>query len=148
LLPKLHEEGLSGSVDSPEEQQNIRLPSETTPYYHALLTSHHLVSPTKRRSLQRWSSELSICGFAKAGYPGIIYVQGAQENIEEFVSNVKSMQWLALKVRFTEPIDLGSDTHCQSWTEFQKIGEVLEEMRRWGRDRYITEMGIGSSGLK
>ncbi|OJA19278.1 hypothetical protein AZE42_04498 [Rhizopogon vesiculosus] len=145
LLPKIHEE-LSGSMDSPDEQDSRR-PLETA-YYHALLTSHHLVSPAKRRSLQRWSSELSICGFAKVGYPGVIYAQGAQENVEEFVSNVKSMQWLALKVRFVEPIDLGSDEHHQSWTEFQKVGEVVEEMKRWGKDRYITEMGIGSLGLK
>ena len=145
LLPELHKEALvlPGSTDSPEPQN-----TPEAVYYHALLTSHHLVSTTKRRSLHRWSSELSICGFAKVGYPGVIYAQGEQRNVEEFVSDVKSMQWLALKVRFVEPIDLGSEEHRQSWTEFQKVGEVVEEMRRWGRDRYITEMGIGSLGLK
>ncbi|KAG2116166.1 hypothetical protein DEU56DRAFT_173236 [Suillus clintonianus] len=150
LLPKLHEDGhaepSSGSMDF-LEQQNIKRSLEIR-HYHALLTSHHLVSPTKRRSLQRWSSELSISGFAKVGYPGVIYAQGAQENVEEFVANIKSMQWLALRVRFVEPIDLANDEHRQGWTEFQKVGEVVEEMRRRGRDKYITEMGIGSSVLK
>ncbi|KAG1726143.1 hypothetical protein EDB19DRAFT_1897680 [Suillus lakei] len=151
LLPKLHEDGhgidtgQSGSTDILEQSTN-HLPE--TAHYHALLTSHHLVSTTKRRSLQRWSSELSISGFAKVGYPGVIYAQGSQENIEEFVANVKSMQWLALRVRFVEPIDLINDEHRQGWTEFQKVGEVVEEMRRRGRDKYITEMGIGNSALK
>lgn len=149
LLPKLHEDGhdmgLSEKLDILEQSTNC-LPK--TADYHALLTSHHLVSPTKRRSLQRWSSELSISGFAKVGYPGIIYAQGSQENIQEFVANVKSMQWLALRVRFVELIDLANDEHHQGWTEFQKVGEVVEEMRRRGRDKYITEMGIGSSTLK
>ncbi|KAG1783412.1 hypothetical protein EV702DRAFT_1191837 [Suillus placidus] len=81
LLPKLHEDGHSintGLSDSMEflEQQSSNRPTD----YRALLTSHHLVSPTKRRSLQRWSSELSISGFAKVGYTGIIYAQGSQEN--------------------------------------------------------------------
>ncbi|KAG1750298.1 hypothetical protein EDD22DRAFT_957967 [Suillus occidentalis] len=151
LLPKLHEDGhsidtgLSESLDIPEQSTN-RLPE--TANYHVLLTSHHLVSPTKRRSLQRWSSELSISGFAKVGYPGIIYAQGSQENIQEFVASVKSMQWLALRVRFVEPIDLANDEHHQGWTEFQKVGEVVEEMKRRGKDKYITEMGIGSSASK
>ncbi|KAG2032969.1 hypothetical protein BDR03DRAFT_968589, partial [Suillus americanus] len=150
LLPKLHEDGhsidtgLSESMDILEHQSTNRLPE--TADYHALLTSHHLVSPTKRRSLQRWSSELSISGFAKVGYPGVIYAHGSQENVEEFVANVKSMQWLALKVRFVEPTDLANEDH-KGWSEFQKVGEVVEEMRRRGKDKYITEMGIGSSVL-
>jgi acylphosphatase len=114
--------------------------------YHALLTSHHLISPNKRRSLQQWSSSLSITGFAKVGYPGVIYAQGQQENVEEFVANVKAMQWLALKVRFVEPIDESIGGHEKQWSEFQKVGEVVEEMRRIGREKYIVEMGIGSAG--
>lgn len=150
LLPKLHEDGHSvdtaRTMDIIEQQSTNRLPEKAD--YHALLTSHHLVSPTKRRSLQRWSSELSISGFAKVGYPGVIYAQGSQENIQEFVANVKCMRWLALRVRFVEPIDLANDKNHRGWTEFQKVGEVVEEMKRRGRDKYITEMGIGSSALQ
>jgi hypothetical protein len=58
------------------------------------------------------------------------------------------MQWLALRVRFVEPVDLANDEHHQGWTEFQKVGEVVEEMKRRGKDKYITEMGIGSSAPK
>lgn len=117
-----------------------------TPQYHALLTSHHLISPNKRRSLQQWSGSLSITGFAKVGYPGVIYAYGEQEGIEEFVANVKAMQWLALKIRFVEPIveEVGDNRSGRQWTEFQKVGEVVEEMRRLGRERFIVEMGIGS----
>ncbi|KAG1854574.1 hypothetical protein F4604DRAFT_2042920 [Suillus subluteus] len=152
LLPKLHEDehsidtGLSESMAMLEQQSTNHLPE--TAHYHVLLTSHHLVSPTKWRSLQRWSSDLSISGFTKVGYPVVIYAQGLQENVEEFVANIKSMQWLALRVRFVEPIDLTNDENHQGWSEFQKVGEVVEEMRRCGSDKYITEMGIGSSVLK
>ncbi|KAG1859816.1 hypothetical protein F4604DRAFT_1503814, partial [Suillus subluteus] len=141
LLPKLHEDGhsidagLSKSMHILDRQSTNHLPE--TAYYHALVTSHHLVSPTKRRSLQRCSSELSISGFAKVGYPGVIYAQGSQEN--EFVTNVKSMHWLSLKMRFVEPADLANDGCHQGRSEFRSVGEVVEEMRRCGRDKYITE---------
>lgn len=125
-------------------------PTNVPRQFHALLTSHHLISPNKRRSLQQWSNSLSISGFAKVGYPGVIYAQGQQENIEEFVANIKAMQWLALKLRFLEPL-AEVEIHAKlgkEWCEFQKVGEVVEEMRKIGREEYIVEMGIGSIGSK
>ncbi|KAG1738668.1 uncharacterized protein EDB91DRAFT_1054485, partial [Suillus paluster] len=58
---------------------------------------------------------LSISGFAKVGYPGIIYTEGAQENVEEFVANVKSMQWLALRVRFCGTSRFGQRRAFPRW---------------------------------
>lgn len=146
LLPLLHEEydGVP-ALDEASQKTSPPTPVPTAVNYHALFTSHHLVSPQKRRSMQQWSSELSISGFAKVGYPGVIYAEGAQDNVEEFVTNVKAMQWLALRVRFVEPIDPG-EAHERRWTEFQKVGEVVEEMTRIGREEFILEMGIGSAG--
>ncbi|KAG1842264.1 hypothetical protein DFJ58DRAFT_609624, partial [Suillus subalutaceus] len=143
LLPKLNEDGhsidagLSKSMDILDRQSTNHLPE--TAYYHALVTSHHLVSPIKRRSLQRCSSELSISGFAKVGYPGVIYAQGSQENVHEFVANVKSMHWLSLKMRLWN-LRIWPTIGChQGRSEFRSVGEVVEEMRRCGRDKYITE---------
>lgn len=137
----------SGSAPTPAAP-----PSQ--PPYHALLTSHHLISPTKRRSMHQWSSQLAITGFAKVGYPGIIYAEGPRDAVETFVRNVKGMQWLALRVRFVEPmLGSGSDvlgtTRDQSvpgeqWVEVSKIGEVLEQMRMRGREALVTNLGIGA----
>lgn len=150
LLPLLHQELDSQAPCSPSEAALTDSPLQSC-LYHALLTSHHLVSPTKRRSLQSWSASLSIAGFAKVGYPGVIYAQGQQGDVEEFVRNIKAMQWLALRVRFVEPLeaDLASSVESEKkWSEFQKIGEVVDEMRRLGRERFVVELGIGSANIK
>ncbi|KAF9449994.1 hypothetical protein P691DRAFT_811345 [Macrolepiota fuliginosa MF-IS2] len=146
LFPLLHEdvEGRENTNASAPQEQHI-LPQQI---HHALFTSHHLISPTKRRNLQGWSSSLKIAGFSKVGYPGVIYAQGSKDSIEEFVENVKGMQWLALKVRFVEPLE-GSgvgetEEKIKGWKEFEKVGEIVEEMRRFGRGKYVLEMGIGS----
>lgn len=89
-------------------------------------------------------------GFAKIGYPGVIYGQGSKDYVEEFVENVKAMQWLALKVRFVEPLENAGNNEpgqLKGWREFEKVGEVVEEMRRLGRGKYVLEMGIGA-GMK
>lgn len=157
LLPLLHEEYERQDTNGHTLSHTVPGESEIEPY-HVLFTSHHLISPNKRRSLQQWSSSLSLTGFAKVGYPGVIYAQGDRQNIEEFVENVKAMQWLALKVRFIEPLQqlegetapiLGDGIDGQPrWKEFQKVGKVVEQMRRIGREEYIVEMGIGSAGAK
>jgi len=147
------------AIDIKQTENCVQLASVVQPSehetYHVLFTSHHLISPNKRRSLQQWTSSLALEGFAKVGYPGVIYAQGERQNIEEFVDNVKAMQWLALKVRFVEPLPRRLNEHSANvrtqlgrWKEFQKVGEVVEEMRRIGREEYVVEMGIGSAGTR
>ncbi|KXN86175.1 RWD domain-containing protein 2B [Leucoagaricus sp. SymC.cos] len=150
LLPQLHEsakkdEDIGNNIREAEVERR-QGPEEI---YHVLFTSHHLISPSKRRNLQNWSSSLCIAGFAKVGYPGVIYAQGLKDDMEEFVGNVKAMQWLALKVRFVEPLEsdhVGGEKGGDliGWKEFEKVGEVVEEMRRVGRGKYVVEMGIGA----
>ena len=81
----------------------------------------------------------------------MIYAQGQQKDVEEFVGNIKKMQWLALRVRFVEPLEANLASSGESkkkWSEFQKVGEVVEEMRRLGRERFVVELGIGSASIK
>ena len=146
LLPLLHNE--ADRVTAELTRPLTPLPLNSGDFYHALLTSHHLISPTKRRNIQSWSSELDITGFAKVGYPGVIYAEGAQEQVEEFVRRIKAMQWLALRVRFVEPVPdpTGRDVPPRTWVFFEKVGEVVEHMRKLGRENYVVEVGIGSAG--
>ncbi|KIJ13811.1 hypothetical protein PAXINDRAFT_80269 [Paxillus involutus ATCC 200175] len=57
------------------------------------------------------------------------------------------MQWLALRVRFIEPAEPNNSVGSRSdqWLELQKIGEVLEQMRKRDRESLITDLGIGNS---
>lgn len=162
LLPRLHAalnpppaDNQAPSPSTPSaDPPTVHADTQEPEWYHALFTSHHLVSPTKRRSLQQWSASLSLAGFAKVGHPGVIYCEGALAQVEEFVSNVKAMQWLALRLRFIEPLPdefkrgtQPGDERRRRWVEFEKVGEVVDEMRRLGREKYVVEMGIGSAGI-
>ncbi|KAJ7631626.1 hypothetical protein DFH06DRAFT_1223658 [Mycena polygramma] len=142
LLPLLHDEMPTVQTDVPTDEPPATVDDTR---FHALFTSHHLISPKKRRALQQWSGALAIAGFAKVGHPGLIYVQGARGSVEEFVDNVRAMQWLALRLRFLEPLP-GEDQEGQArgWTEFEKVGEAVEAMRRLGLEDWIVEMGVGS----
>lgn len=147
LLPLLHDASFVVAPEPSTQQASAAV--EPAEKYHALLTSHHLISPTKRRNLQSWSSRQDITGFAKVGYPGVIYCEGIKDQVEEFVAKIRAMQWLALRLRFIEPVPKRENEPLQAakrtWSEFEKVGEVVDEMRRLGREKYVVEMGIGSS---
>lgn len=166
LLPELHtalDNAAANAATAESSAKSTPSPAATTsgtgsvgrtsaPRYHALFVSHHLKSPQKRRSLSQWSHELSLSGFAKVGYPGVIYCEGTREDVEDFVGRVKGMQWLALRLRFIEPAPsdlegraMEPNKQRRQWAEFEKVGEVVEEMRRLGRGHFIVEMGIGSA---
>ncbi|KAH9932114.1 uncharacterized protein BXZ73DRAFT_90040 [Epithele typhae] len=179
LLPRLHASlaAASAAAHSPDPQQpratlasdpahpllpptlasSLGLEDEdggaASPSYHALLVSHHLRSPHKRRALAQWAHAGALRGFAKVGHPGVIYCAGARGAVEDFVGRVRAMQWLALRLRFVEPEPElarpgsgGAEATHGEWKEFEKVGEVVEEMRRLGREKYVVEMGIGSAG--
>ncbi|KAF8509752.1 hypothetical protein BU17DRAFT_98631 [Hysterangium stoloniferum] len=148
LLPQLREEYLT-QREVPQTKNVTDLKICKQPFFHALFTSHHLKSPQKRRSLQQWASELRLTGLAKVGHPGLIYCSGSQSSVEEFVTRVKGMQWLALRMRFLEPLFVsGQEADGHEWTEVEKIGGVVEEMKKLGRESYVLDLGIGSGGAK
>lgn len=47
----------------------------------------------------QWSTELKLWGLSKPGYPGVIVVEGVEEQVDEFVYRIKQLQWKALQVR-------------------------------------------------
>ena len=41
--------------------------------------------------------------------------------------------------------EISKEREKRRWIEFEKVGEVVEEMRRLGKESYVVEMGIGST---
>lgn len=150
----------------PEIERQPEKPSSTqasTGPHHVLLSSHHLIAPSKRKDLQSLSSDLSLIGFAKVGHPGIMYATGERDDLVEWLREVKSWQWLALRVRIgVEPIppDLQTDSDDRDsrgaeegarggkgrgqWQEVEKIGEALEWLRCRGREKLLLDLGMGA----
>lgn len=132
--------------------------------HHALLTSHHLLSKTKRKDFIALSSQLSLTGFSKVGHPGIYYAMGTEGNLKEWLKEVKSWNWLNLRVRVgIEPIppqyeerstvqdeSRGKEDGARgglgrgNWVELEKISDALTWMRDRGREEMLTEIGIGA----
>ena len=162
FLPLLAPSSPSPPPSSPNiERSSSTVTNGTGGLHHALLTSHHLLSTSKRKDLVSLASQLSLLSFSKTGHPGIMYAMGDVEDLEEWIREVKSWQWLALRVRITpEPVKstYGPDEEARRgqdegarggrgrghWDELEKVGEALEWLRPRGSEKLLTDCGIGA----
>lgn len=151
MLHEVQDDEIKKNLEAQANDSLKQPPSSTRDEepYLALFTSHHLISPQKRRSMKQWSSSLHLHGFAKIGYPGVIYVEGAKCDVEEFVSSVKAMQWLNLRLRVIQSIgskvEPGGSDSTRSWEEIEKMGDVVDEMKRRGGEEHLMELGMMDS---
>lgn len=151
---------LAAAPASPPHMSPIKAPELFPIAHHALITTHHLLSGTKRKNLVQLSSELNLKGFSKVGHPGILYAIGEKEDIDDWLVEVRSWNWLALKVRITCERDpecrieterlkregvAGAVKERGDWVELHKLTDALDWMRKRGRERLLTDAGVGTS---
>ena len=61
--------------------------------------SHHIYSKIKRKDILDYSSELRLSGFSMPGKPGIIVIEGLDDDVEEFWYRIRSMNWKRLVMK-------------------------------------------------
>ena len=60
-----------------------------TSYSRALLTFHHILSSKKKKVIREAARERHLCGICKIGYPGVLAVEGGQEQVGDYVRQIK-----------------------------------------------------------
>ncbi|KAL3666611.1 hypothetical protein V7S43_008234 [Phytophthora oleae] len=60
---------------------------------------HHIIASNKRRVVKEWARELQLGGFSKIGWPGVVIVEGAESNVQEYVRRLQHLRWKQITVR-------------------------------------------------
>ncbi len=97
-----------------------------------LIFSHHIIAKSKRKALKDLSSEYELGGYAKIGWPGIIIIEGEEQNCIKFVDDIRKMRWQHLVVRGEEQIDIPNNHDCSNDLEalngLRKFPRQFEEL--------------------
>ncbi|CAG9464983.1 unnamed protein product [Pedinophyceae sp. YPF-701] len=67
---------------------------------------HHIKSPTKKKLIKDWGRELGLSGVMKPGYPGVLLLEGREDDVAEMVRRLRSLTWKAMQVRCEETEDV------------------------------------------
>ncbi|KAG6609807.1 Major Facilitator Superfamily (MFS) [Phytophthora cinnamomi] len=68
---------------------------------------HHIIASNKRRVVKEWALELQLGGFSKIGWPGVVIVEGAEANVQEYVRRLQHLRWKQITVRGEQTEELG-----------------------------------------
>lgn len=60
---------------------------------------HHIIAPTKRQVVMEWALELQLSGFSKIGWPGVVIVEGTEQDVQEYVRRLQHLRWKQMVVR-------------------------------------------------
>ena len=80
--------------------------------------SHHIYNKFKRKAILEFSDELNLTGFCMPGKPGMICIEGDNDNVEEFWHRIRRMQWKRVVMKEKEDTKLG-------------LGQTIDKLRRF-----------------
>ncbi|XP_031630095.1 RWD domain-containing protein 2A [Contarinia nasturtii] len=115
--------GNATKVQTPTAQDKVNadLPVEMERLW---IYSHHLKSTQKRQDILKLAKELDLTGFSKPGKPGIICVEGAKENTQEFWKIIRQWAWQRITLRLSETKSK-PQTKAQQFRRFKQFRETL-----------------------
>lgn len=126
-LPELTEK--SQDADQHQEGNNGQQ-QHTSKIKRVVIWSHHLLATSKRKDIQAWSKELSLSGYSRPGHPGSIFVEGDEDQVDEFIRRLKQLRWQALQVRGEETADKRICGPGDGVLEVEGLGEIAEALKK------------------
>lgn len=64
-----------------------------------LIYSHHIISKTKRADMRNLASHYKLTGYVKIGWPGIVILEGRDDDCNSFYDDMRKWAWKYLVVR-------------------------------------------------
>lgn len=86
--------------------------------------SSHIYSLNKRKSIVQWAKDFDLNGFSKPGKPGMICVEGEQNNVQNFWTQLRSVPWQKLQIKDTESYlinDISKFNDLRKFTDFEEM---------------------------
>ncbi|KAJ8692872.1 hypothetical protein PTI98_010142 [Pleurotus ostreatus] len=122
---------------------------QTNQVYISLSRMHHIISQKKFRRLKMSAEASNISGWAKAGKPGVLVVQGQKQNIATFLERVRVLRYLEFHHVSTIPLE--ASAKLWTWSGLKEapdmkflilnVDVVQQGMKTWFR----KEMGMSGS---
>lgn len=126
-------------------------PSSSKYFSRMWLYMHHIYSKTKRRNILAYASDLDLTGFCLPGKPGVVCVEGTEQNTKEFYSILRRWNWKSITCRRRESIESLDIDSCRRITSFQELlldvrgthlnlGQFLDYLKRHKLEHMFKEL--------
>jgi hypothetical protein len=119
-----------------------------------LIYSHHIISKKKRSDIKHLASEYQLTGCMKIGWPGLLIIEGHDDDCNSFYDTIRPWSWQYLVVRGEQQENIvvarsspsssiDPFRRFQGFIEVDDMSIVAEECRKVGlEDLFRTSMKV------
>lgn len=108
-----------------------------------LIHSHHIIAKSKRKVVGDLAKEYELGGYFKIGWPGIIIIEGEEENCNLFCDEIRKMRWQYLVIRGEERETTTTTIMDVDWKfKLDKLRRFPLQMTELGEDQmsHLSEL--------
>ena len=81
----------------------LREPSRAA-FGRRMIWFHHIKSLEKRKHIISQARAVSLRGFCKPGFPGVLVIEGPEVDCEDFIGAIRGLRWQAMDVRWQQKL--------------------------------------------
>lgn len=109
------------------------------------LYMHHIYNKEKRKDIINWSKELELTGFSLPGKPGVVFVEGTKENVDDYFTRLRRLTWKRMSCVQKDTVV----TLCRKFNDFQELSFDAHGSRDYHMDMgkfhcFLKENNLGS----
>jgi hypothetical protein len=102
--------------------------TDTLTFGRRLIYSHHIISKIKRADIKALAADHQLTGYMKIGWPGILLVEGQDDDCITFYDTIRRWNWQYLVVRGEEQdrlvVSSSSQQAIQAHRKFSSFQEI------------------------
>ncbi|XP_065656339.1 RWD domain-containing protein 2B [Hydra vulgaris] len=102
--------------------------SESKSEQFMCLYMHHIYNKEKRKNICYWAEELLLTGFLLPGKPGVVYVEGATYDIEEYFERLRKLSWKKMTCKLKDVCEK------RKFNEFQELSFGSNSSKNYHND--------------
>lgn len=112
---------------------------KTTVLGRKLIYSHHIIADSKRKAIGDLAKDFKLGGYFKIGWPGIIILEGREEDCQSFCKEIRKFRWQYLVVRGEEHEEIHPGDETTNLDDLRRFPIAMKEL---GEDKmsYLSEV--------
>ena len=124
-----------------------------------LIFSHHIIAKSKRKAVGDLAKDYKLGGYFKIGWPGIIIIEGREEDCQSFYDEIRRLRWQHLVLRGEDREEIAPDDKTTDLEDLRRFPVTMKELgedkmshlsevcRKVGlHDLFLTSMKIYKDG--
>ncbi|KAG7356412.1 DUF1115 domain containing protein [Nitzschia inconspicua] len=133
--PKILRECNSKKPENNQNKFESAIKTETNVLGRRLIYSHHIIAKKKRADIKALAAHYELTGYMKIGWPGLLLIEGDEQDCIHFCDEIRPWSWQYLVVRGEQQQQV-------------PIGKSMESLRRFAVFSEVEDMSVVAEHCK